>query len=66
MKDDIKINIIVSPKGVERVQILGGSINEKRGLRLYDFIAKNVKLLDRTLKDNYSSKKGGNGRANSN
>jgi len=55
--DDIKINIIVSQNGVERVQILGGIINEKQGLRLYDCIAKNVKLLDRTLKDNYVSKR---------
>lgn len=56
MKDDVKINIIVSQQGVERVQILGGIANQKSGMRLYDFIAKNVKSLDRSLKENYASK----------
>ena len=54
-KDDVQIKIVVSPKGVEKVQIFGGIDNQKKGLSLYDFISKKVKSLDRALKENYST-----------
>ena len=54
-KNDVRINIMVSQRGVERVQIMGGISNQKKGLGLYDFISKRVKSLDRALKANYST-----------
>jgi len=49
-KDDVQIHVVITSKGVEKVQIFGGIENQSEGMKLYDFISKRIQSLDKALK----------------
>lgn len=53
--DDAQINIVVSQKGVEKVQIFGGVDSQNCGIDLYNYTSEIIKFLDRAVKEKYSS-----------
>lgn len=55
-KQEPKLNIIVTPEGLERVSILGGVDLTLKAMRLYQTIAANVLEIDKRIKKNFQNK----------
>ena len=49
-EDDVRINIVVSRRGVEKVQIFGGIKKQKKGMRLYAAISEQIESINSALK----------------
>ena len=55
-KQEPRLNIIVTPKGLERVSIRGGVDLTLEAMNLYRTIASNVLAIDKRIKNNLRKK----------